>query len=236
MVGARLVTWRERICQQLQLSLIEYGFVIFPQYIIFGPTAKLRKATISSVIVRPHETNSARSRRIFMKYADRIFLANLSRKMSFIEIWQEYLVLYVKTYVYLWEYLAVFSLGWEIFQAKLVEKMKTHIFYSAIFFLGNRAVYEIMWKKFTEPDKPRMKAWRIRIAFWIPKATDTHSVYVIQIAFRRQQWLLERASMLRSYVHYLSCYAFNASSVMYFHICYFPSFKTGLFSYLKAAV
>jgi len=29
--------------------------------------------------------------------------------------------------------------------------------------------------------------WRMRIACWIPKATDTHSEYVILIAFPLQQ-------------------------------------------------
>jgi hypothetical protein len=38
---------------------------------------------------------------------------------------------------------------------------------------------------------------RMRIASWIPKATDTHSEYVILIAFPLQQWLHERASVLR---------------------------------------
>jgi hypothetical protein len=38
---------------------------------------------------------------------------------------------------------------------------------------------------------------RMRFACWITKATDTHSEYVILIAFRRQQWLRERASFLR---------------------------------------
>ena len=47
----------------------------------------------------------------------------------------------------------------------------------------------------------RMTIWRIRIACWIPKATDRHSEYVILIAFLRQQWLRERASMSHSYVH-----------------------------------
>ena len=37
----------------------------------------------------------------------------------------------------------------------------------------------------------------MRIAWCIPKATNTHSQYVILIAFPRQQWLRERASMLR---------------------------------------
>jgi hypothetical protein len=38
---------------------------------------------------------------------------------------------------------------------------------------------------------------RMRFACWITKATDTHSEYVILIAFPRQQWLRERATMLR---------------------------------------
>jgi formylmethanofuran dehydrogenase subunit E-like metal-binding protein len=45
---------------------------------------------------------------------------------------------------------------------------------------------------------------RMRFACWIAKATDTHSEYVILIVFTRQQWLRERASMLRLYVHCLS--------------------------------
>ena len=51
-----------------------------------------------------------------------------------------------------------------------------------------------------------MTIWRMRIACWIPKATDIHSEYIILIAFLRQQCLHERASMLRLYIHCLSCY------------------------------
>ena len=40
------------------------------------------------------------------------------------------------------------------------------------------------------------KIWRMQFACWIPKATDTYSEYVILTAFPRQQWLLERASLL----------------------------------------
>jgi hypothetical protein len=46
---------------------------------------------------------------------------------------------------------------------------------------------------------------RMRFACWITKATDTYSEYVILIAFPWQQWLRERASMLRLYVHCMSC-------------------------------
>jgi hypothetical protein len=44
---------------------------------------------------------------------------------------------------------------------------------------------------------------RMRFACWITKATGTHSEYVIIIAFPREQWLGERASILRLYVHRL---------------------------------
>jgi len=40
----------------------------------------------------------------------------------------------------------------------------------------------------------------MRIGCWITTATDIHSAYVILIAFLRQQWLRERALMLR-YTH-----------------------------------
>jgi len=46
--------------------------------------------------------------------------------------------------------------------------------------------------------------WRMRCARRIPKATNTHSEYVIFIAFPTQQWVDERASMLRLYVIWLS--------------------------------
>jgi hypothetical protein len=39
-----------------------------------------------------------------------------------------------------------------------------------------------------EPDRPQMKIQRKRFACWITKATDTHSEYVILVAFPRQQW------------------------------------------------
>ena len=36
-----------------------------------------------------------------------------------------------------------------------------------------------MWKTIVEPDRPQVTIWRMRIACWIPKATNTHSEYVI---------------------------------------------------------
>ena len=69
----------------------------------------------------------------------------------------------------------------------------------------NRTIYEIMWKTIVEPDRPQVAIRRMRIACWITKATGTHSEYEMMIAFPQQQWLRERASVLRLYVRCLSC-------------------------------
>jgi len=60
-----------------------------------------------------------------------------------------------------------------------------------------------MWKNWVQPDKPQMTIWRMRIACWLPKATNTHTEYLIRIAFPLQQWLHKRASLLR-YI-YIAC-------------------------------
>jgi hypothetical protein len=59
-----------------------------------------------------------------------------------------------------------------------------------------------MWQNMVEPDRATNDniIRRMRFACWITKATDTHSEYLIRIAFPRQLWLSERASMLR-YTH-----------------------------------
>jgi hypothetical protein len=54
-----------------------------------------------------------------------------------------------------------------------------------------------MWSNILEPDRPRVTIWRMRTACWMPKATHAHSEYVILVPFRQQQWLHERASILR---------------------------------------
>jgi len=46
-----------------------------------------------------------------------------------------------------------------------------------------------------QPDRPLIIR-RIRFAFWITKATDTHSEYETIIGFPLQQWLHERALIL----------------------------------------
>jgi len=64
------------------------------------------------------------------------------------------------------------------------ENQNTHFMFNSLF---NRAIYKIMWKNWAEPNSPQMTIWRMRITCWITKATDTHSAYVVFIAFPLQQ-------------------------------------------------
>jgi len=64
---------------------------------------------------------------------------------------------------------------------RIIEKIKTQ----RTFLSKNRAVYEILWKNFVGPGRPHMTIWRMLFAFWIPKATSTHSECVLLIAFER---------------------------------------------------
>jgi hypothetical protein len=48
-----------------------------------------------------------------------------------------------------------------------------------------------------EPDRSQMTIWRMRLACWITKATDTSSEYIVIIAYSLLHWLHERASVLR---------------------------------------
>jgi len=62
-----------------------------------------------------------------------------------------------------------------------------------------------MWQNNAHPGRPQMTIWRMHTACWLPKATNTHSVYVILIAFPLQQQVHECAPMLRcTYIAVLS--------------------------------
>ena len=91
------------------------------------------------------------------------------------------------------------------FRQKLRENRNTHFMFDNFFFPGNRAVYDILWKNIEAWGGPQLTIWRMRIACGITKATNARSEYVIFITFPLQQWLFERASLLRSYARCLSC-------------------------------
>ena len=83
-----------------------------------------------------------------------------------------------------------------MFEKKIVEKIETHVFFNN-FFPENRAVYEIMLEKYATARQAKYDNIIRRIPCRITKATNTHSQHVLLIAFVRQQYLQERASMLR---------------------------------------
>ena len=82
-----------------------------------------------------------------------------------------------------------------------------------IFYLENRAVYEIMWKSTVQPGRPQMTAWSKRITCWIHKFKNVHSEYVLPIVFPLPQWLHERSSMLR--YMYIPCLVLSQYTALF---------------------
>jgi hypothetical protein len=99
----------------------------------------------------------------------------------------------------------------------IVEKIKIPILCSTNIFWQS-AIYEIMWKNLVESARPQMTIWHMRIACWIPKATQAHSEYVILITFALKHWLHGSASFL--YFFILCClvnFSFSCRDVRWYH-------------------
>jgi hypothetical protein len=100
----------------------------------------------------------------------------------FINTWQEWRILYMKTNIHFLTYLVVSRSV--LFRIRNVsgkicrENQNTHILYWKTFF-ENLTVYEIMWKNIVETYRPQMTTRRMRISRWIAKSTNTQSEYVI---------------------------------------------------------
>ena len=63
-----------------------------------------------------------------------------------------------------------------------------------------------------------MTIWRVRFACSATNDTDTHSEWVIVIDFLRQQWLRERASILRC--TYIACVVYLKSRYARLPLCF----------------
>jgi hypothetical protein len=101
-----------------------------------------------------------------------------------------------------------------MFQPKVVEEIKTLVSRSITIFLSeNRAVHEIMLKNMVKAGQAKDDniIRRMRITWWIPKATDTHSEYVIFIVSALQQWFHGSGSILR--YKQTACVCFCASKL-----------------------
>jgi len=78
-------------------------------------------------------------------------------------------------------------------------------------------------KKYCRAGQAIDEIWRVRIACWIPKATDTHSEYVILIDFTFRQ----RSSVVRCM--YFACLV---KTIWYFHR-YFEIYQTKIYVHNK---
>ena len=127
-------------------------------------------------------------------------------------------LLYLKIDTHLWLYLAVLFRMRNVSNESCRGNWNTHFVFSKVLFIYfSKSCH--LWEcgKNIEPDRPQLAVWRMRIACWIPKATNTHSQYVIFIAYPLQQWLHERSSMSRyTYIGCLVCYL---PFRYFFHIC-----------------
>jgi hypothetical protein len=94
-----------------------------------------------------------------------------------------------------------FFLQWEMSQTKVVDKIENTCSVSYNFSPNSCPWWENVEKY--EPVRPQMTKRHTRFACWIPTATETHSEYAILTDFPLQQWLQERASILRS--TYIAC-------------------------------
>ena len=104
--------------------------------------------------------------------------------------------------IFFWSYLAQFFLEWEMFQIKVVEKTKTHILCSITFFWISYRLWDNVEKCCRSGQATDdIITWRMRYGCWTTKVTDTHSEYIILLAFWRQECLRERAAMSRLYLH-----------------------------------
>jgi hypothetical protein len=101
------------------------------------------------------------------------------------------------TDIHFWSYLAVLLRMRNVSDKSCRENQNTHFVFNNFFFRKSCRLWDNVQKYGTARQATYGNiTWRMRFACWITKATDTHSEYVILIAFPRQQWLRERASML----------------------------------------
>jgi len=99
---------------------------------------------------------------------------------------------------------------WNAAEKGCKENQNTQFNFKNLFFLKSPAVYQIMCKNIVKRDRPQMTIWRMRISLCLPKATNTHSQYVILVAFPLQQWLHDFTSILR--YTYIVCLVLNMRS------------------------
>ena len=131
-----------------------------------------------------------------------IFKKSVEKNASFINIGQEYKLLYMKTCTFFITSRSIL-LKMCIFLEKIRRENKKKQLLLSFFFSKIVLFMGQCRKKFVQPARLQVTTWCMRIAWWIPKATNTHSQYVILVALPLQIYLQESASILR--FTYIAC-------------------------------
>ena len=84
----------------------------------------------------------------------------------------------MRTIINFLSYIAQFFSELEIFQTKVVEKIKTNVSCSGtcVFFPENHVFYEVKWKNIVQPERQRMKIMRVRFAEHLGLQTHTENM------------------------------------------------------------
>jgi hypothetical protein len=80
-----------------------------------------------------------------------------------------------------------------------------HVLHSDFFF-ENRTVHEIMLENIVERDRPYIAVWCMRIACWIPKATNINTQVCNTHCFSTATMVARTRLNVTFYVHYLYFY------------------------------
>jgi len=126
--------------------------------------AKLRKVAISSVMsvflclpglsVSPHGITRLPLVTFSWHLMSEYFSKIRGENSRYIKIWQEWRILYLKTNKRFWSHLAQLFLEWEMFQTKVVEKVKPHILRPITYFLQKSCrLWDNAKRNIVEPDR-----------------------------------------------------------------------------------
>ena len=130
----------------------------------------------------------------------------------------------MNTFLLLWRYFAEFFVEWEMFQIKVLGKIKAHFLRSITFSRKSWCLW-VNVEKYggTREDTNDVTIWRIRVACWTSKATHAHAHAHVHApghshAHARTEicntYYLSTATVVSrtrlnvtSYVHCLCCYS-----------------------------
>jgi len=112
----------------------------------------------------------------------------------------------MKTDIHFWSHLAQFFLEWEMFQTKVVEKIKTYFVFSNYFLRKSYRLWDNVENycragQATDGNMAHAHCMLYTYCYsYTQTHTHTHSEYVILNAFPQHQWLYESASLF-----YVTC-------------------------------